>query len=249
MTNIPVTTLIARAYSPAIPIEMIGLPGWARTERYDVSATSTLARATPGDRIAMLRSMLADRFKLVVHVENREQPVYDLVLARRDGRLGSGITPLDIDCDAQIAATRTAAEAARDAGTPPPPPLRPDFNAPPPPCMLRTIGALLRDRQGDRLGRLGDLLEGDTTMANLAMALRVSAGRFVVNKTGLPGSYRVRMNFDSTAVRRGPEAAASAPDAPSVFTAVQEQLGLKLESSRASLETLVIDRLEPPTED
>ena len=91
LTNIPVTTLIARAYLPAIPVEIIGLPEWARTERYDVSATSTIARATLDDRIAMLRAMLADRFKLAVHVENRERPAFDLVLARRDGRLGPGI--------------------------------------------------------------------------------------------------------------------------------------------------------------
>lgn len=50
----------------------------------------------------MLRAMLADRFKLALHVENREQPAHDLVLAHRDGRLGPGITPFDVDCDAQI---------------------------------------------------------------------------------------------------------------------------------------------------
>ena len=245
--NIAVSTLIARAYPPAIPIEMIGLPGWAGNERYDVSATSTLGKATPDDRIAMLRALLAERFKLAAHVENREQPVYDLVLARRDGRLGPGITALDVDCDAQVAAARAAAEAARQAGTPPPPPSRPDFKAPPPPCTLRMVAAVLRGRGS---AGMGDLLEGETTMENLAGAiLRISSGRFVVNKTGLPGSYRVRMNFDSTAIRRGPDAA-SAPDAgPSVFTAIQEQLGLKLESSRASRETLIIDRLERPTED
>jgi uncharacterized protein (TIGR03435 family) len=113
---------------------------------------------------------------------------------------------------------------------------------------VRIVGAAVRDRSGDRQGRLGDLMEGEMTMANLAMALRPWTGRFVVNKTGLSGSYRVTMNFDSTAARRGPDAA-SAPDAgPSVFTAVREQLGLKLESSRAPLETLIIDRLDRPTE-
>src|SRR5258705_7811378 len=152
MTNIPVTTFITRAYPPAIPAEIIGLPEWARTERYDVSATSTLARATLDDRIAMLRPMLTDRFKLAVHVENREQPAFDLVLSRRDGRLGPGITLLDVDCDAQNAAARAAADAARDAGTPRPPPPRPDFNASPPPCTLRSVGASLRDGRGDRLG-------------------------------------------------------------------------------------------------
>jgi uncharacterized protein (TIGR03435 family) len=249
MTNIPVGTLISRAYPFAVPIDMVGLPGWAMSERYDVSAISSLSSPTPDDRTAMLRALLVDRFNLAVHVESREQPIYDLVLARRDGRLGSGLTPLDVDCDAQMAAERAAAETARNTGTPLPPPQRPAFNASPPPCSTRIVGAFIRDRAGDGLGRMGDLLEGETTMDNLATTLRLAAGRVVVNKTGLPGSYRVRMNFDMRAARRGPDVDASTPDtASSVFTAVEEQLGLKLESSRAPRETLIIDRLERPTD-
>ena len=185
-----------------------------------------------------------------MHVEHREEPVYDLVLARRDGRLGSGMKLLDIDCGAQHLAQRAAAEAARDAGTPPPAAPRPDFNAPPPACTTRTIGAALRGRGGDGLGQLGDLLEGETTLDDLATTLfRTGTGRFVVNKTGLSASYRVRMNFDMSAGRRGPDIAASGPDAaPSVFTAVEERQ-LKLVSSRRPREVLVIDRLERPTED
>lgn len=234
-TNVFVGTLIARAYPPAIPIEMIGLPGWATSERYDVSATSSLSRPTPDDRIAMLRAMLADRFKLAVHVEEREQPVYDLVLARSDGRLGPGITPTEIDCAARIAAERADAEAARDAGTPPPARQVPDRNAPAPRCALRIVG---------------DQLEGDTTVANLAMMLRTFTGRDVVDKTGLTGFYRVTMNFDSMAARRRPDTASPQPDAPSsISTALQEQLGMKLQSSRADVGRLVIDRIERPTED
>jgi len=250
MTGVPVSVLIARAYPPAVPIDMVGLPDWARTELYDVIATSTLSSATHDDRIAMLRAMLADRLKLIAHVETREQPAYDLVLARRDRRLGPGITPLDVDCDAQMAAARATAEAARNAGTPPPTTPPPDFTAPPPPCTLRTIGAMLRDGRGDRMGKLGDLLEGEATLATLAKALRPWAGRMVVDKTGLSGSYRVRMNFDMMAAVRGPATGAPAPDAaPTIFTAVQEQLGLKLEPSRAWREVLVIDHLERPTAD
>jgi len=249
LLNIPVVTLIARAYPLAVPIEMV--PDWAgsRGERYDVRATSSLSRpATPDERTAMLRAMLADRFKLAAHIEHHEQAVYDLVLARRDGRLGSGLTPLDVDCAAQIAAERAAAEAATGRGTPPDPRPRSDFKAPPPSCTLRTVPAEFRDRFGDQLGRLGDLLEGETTMDNLAATLRMGAARVVVNKTGLPGSYRVRMNFDMMAALRGPAADPSPDRASSVFTAVQEQLGLKLESSRELRETLVIDHLERPTE-
>jgi uncharacterized protein (TIGR03435 family) len=109
--------------------------------------------------------------------------------------------------------------------------------------------AMLRDRVGDKQGRLGDILEGETTMARLAQALRPWAGRDVVNKTGLSGSYRVALNFDSMAVRRGPDLTGTAADRPpAVFTALQEQLGLKLESSKAQRETLIIERLERPAE-
>jgi uncharacterized protein (TIGR03435 family) len=245
MTGASAVALINRAFPvPAVPTERVGLPAWASTERYDVSATSTLARATSEDRIAMTRALLVDRFKLAYHVEKVEQPVYDLVLARRDGRLGPGITRSDVDCDA-IAAER----AAQNGASPTAQPQFRDFNAPPPPCTVRTIGASLRDGRGDQQGRLGDLLEAEATLNILATGLRPFAGRFVVNKTGLAGSYRVRMNFDMMAGRRL-NAAASTPDAaPTVFTAVQEQLGLKLESSRAEGERLVIDRLERPTED
>ena len=249
LLNIPVGILISRAYPPAVPADMVGLPDWAMRERYDVSATSPLSRpATPDERAAMFRAMLADRLKLFAHTENREQQVYDLVLAQGDGRLGLGITKSDVDCDAQRAAERAAAEAAANAGTPPPQRPREDYAAPPRPCTLRTVGASMRDVLGDKLGRLGDLLEGETTMANLAGLLRVSTLRTVVDKTGLPGSYRVRMNFDTMAALRPPTTDTSTSDVPSVFAAIQEQLGLKLESSRTSRETLVIDHLERPTE-
>jgi uncharacterized protein (TIGR03435 family) len=183
----------------------------------------------------MLRAMLADRFKLAVHVEKREQPVYDLVLARSDARLGPGITPTEIDCAARIAAERAAAEDARDAGTPPRAREGSDRNAPAPRCTLRVVG---------------DRLEGDTTIANLTMMLRTFTGREVMDKTGLTGFYRVTMNFDSIAARRGADPAAQRPDAPpSIFTALQEQLGMKLQSSRAEVGRLVIDRIERPSKD
>jgi uncharacterized protein (TIGR03435 family) len=256
MTRTTVVALINRAFpfSQTAPTERAGLPAWATTEYYDVNTTSSRSRPTPEDRAAMVRAMLVDRFKLVVHVEKVDQPVYDLVLARRDGKLGAGITPSDVDCakivEERAAAQRAAADAAAAARTPPPPPQRPDFGAPPPLCTIRTTGAVLRNQGGDGQSQLGDLLEGEATMDTLAEALRLGTGRFVVNKTGLRGSYRVMMNFDMMAGRRGPPTVALTPDAaPSAFTAVQEQLGLKLESSRAEGERLVIDRLERPTED
>ena len=250
-TRVPIGSLIARAYPSGAPADMVGLPDWAMREYYDVSATSTLTNATAEDRIAMLRAMLADRVKLAAHFEKREQPVYDLVVARSDGKLGSGLTPIDADCAAKMAADRAAAQAAINAGTPPPRPQMPDFSVPPPPCTLRTVGLALRDKQAGRPGnplRPGDLMEGEATIETLAQSLRLSTARLVVNKTGLLGSYRIAMTFDGFGSRRGPEIA-STPDAmPTVFIAIREQLGLELKSSKAELDTLVIDRLERPTE-
>ena len=225
LKNVPVNTLIARAYPDT---DIVGLPDWVRTERYDIATTSMLTTPTAEDRIAMLRAMLADRFQLKVHIEQREQQVFDLVLARKDGKLGPGLTPSDVNCDSPPAPSTERA----------------DLSAPPPPCTVRMVGAILRV---DKQGRLGDLMEGNTSMDRLADAFRISAGRVVVNKTGLPGSYQIAMNFDMIGAQRPPSVDPSIDHGPSVFTAVQEQLGLKLEPSKAQRNALVIDRLERPT--
>lgn len=237
LLNVPMMTLIGGAQFPPIaPIDFVGLPEWAQRDRYDVIATSPLSRpATPQERAAMMRAMLVDRVKLVAHIENRELPAYDLVLARSDGKLGPGIKRSEMDCVAKAAADRAAAEAALAAGTPPLRPAFPDMNAPPPIC-----GPI----------RVTNGMEGDTTMENLARLLRGvgGAGRPVVDKTGLTGSYRIKLEFDRSAGRAGPAISPSATELPTVFTALQDQAGLKLESSKASREVLVIDRLERPTE-
>ncbi len=85
-------------------------------------------------------------------------------------------------------------------------------------------------------------------MENLARFLRSSAGRPIVDKTGLKGSYRIKLQFDRIFVQRGPDLAPTANALPTVFAALPEQLGLKLESSKAQRDVLVIDRLERPTE-
>jgi uncharacterized protein (TIGR03435 family) len=226
---------------------MAGLPDWERSERFDVSATSSLSQATPEDRTAMLRAMLADRFKLAVHVEKREQQVYVLQRARADGRLGPGLKPTETDCG-RIMAERAAAAEATLGGGAPPRPGPPDFSVPPPLCTLRTIDERTRNFRGDKQGHLGSLLEGEATMDVLVSMLRVSMGRLVVNRTALAGAYQITMNFDGASGRGGPPLAQTDVAAPSIFTAVQEQLGLKLESARVDVDTLVIDRLERPTE-
>src|SRR6185503_5562769 len=90
MINVPVAVIIGRAYGLA-PVNMVGLPAWAGSERYDLSATASLQRVSAEQRAGMLRAALADRFKLAVHVEQREQATFDLLVARKDGTLGPAI--------------------------------------------------------------------------------------------------------------------------------------------------------------
>jgi uncharacterized protein (TIGR03435 family) len=239
--NQDVRSLISRAFRDVSPVAAAGLPDWAIGNAYDIQARASLSRASADDEAALLRSLLADRFKLAFHLEQREYDVYELVLARADGRLGPGLKRAqeDVDCEARAAARRAAAAAAVAAGKPVPSPVLPsreDLNGTPPPCTMYMRGP----RNAE--------MEAQLTMSGLAQFLGGSAGRRIVDKTGMPGMYHILMTFDRMAGLRGP-AAVDAPDAPpSVFTALQEQLGLKLESARATFETVVIDRLERPTE-
>jgi bla regulator protein blaR1 len=230
MLNAPLTLLIGRAYPPSIPADMVGLPDWAMRDHYDVIATSPLQKATPDERIAMLRAMLADRLKLAVHTESREHEVYELVVAHTDGRLGPNLKPSEIDCVAKLAADQAAGV--------PRPLMTPEFimrgTGTVPPCVFWTSG---------------DHVEGDNTMAAFAFWVRIATrGRDVVDKTGLAGSYRLKMDFDSREAMRGPDASPAADRPPSIFTALPDQLGLKLEKAKLMRDTLVVDHLERPTE-
>ncbi len=249
ITRTTAVLLIMRAHPiPNLGVDdIVGLPGWARSEPFDVSAASTLTRATPEDRIAMMKAMLADRFKLAVHVEPRPRQLFELVFARGDRRLGYGLTPIDADCAVQMAAKRAAVEAAMNEGRPMP--LEgPDFTKPPAPCTLRLFTGRPGSRAGGASAAPATRIEGETPMADLVSLLRLPTRRQVVDKTGLSGSYRVAMECDMLSSMRGPDVAAAPDSAPDAFTAIQEQLGLKLQHATAMMDTLVIDRIERPTE-
>jgi uncharacterized protein (TIGR03435 family) len=213
-----IRVLIAQAYRMDIA-GVLGLPEWATSEAYDIIANGSVPNATRDDRQKMLQAMLADRFRLQAHFETREQESYDLVQARDDGRLGPGLTPYEVDC----AAVARASSEARAAG------------APPPAESIGTECNLSVTRGG---------LAGAMPMLMLAGVIRNVVGRPVVDKTGLEGTFRVKLSFDQPA---GTRADAPASDLPSIFSALPEQLGLKLESSRTQVQVLVVDRIERPT--
>jgi uncharacterized protein (TIGR03435 family) len=214
MVNRPIDILVYEAYSLR-PVDVVGLPAWVSTERYDVSATGPVPRREPtaDQRRSMLRAMLAERFKLVAHDEAREEPAYDLVIARSDGRLGPQIKKSPPECQARLSVEfRDGPDTAN------------------PTCGARTAG---------------NLIEGDWTMDNLgATMLRIATGRHVVNKTGLTGYFRITLDFDRSPAASRPHRVV---EAPSVFVALPEQLGLKLQPSRASVKKLVVDRLDRPS--
>jgi uncharacterized protein (TIGR03435 family) len=192
----------------------------------------------------LLRSLLAERFKLKSHTESRELPLYDLVLARSDGRLGPNLRPSQSDCSNadKVLAEQGAALAKGDVGS---------FVGKPRPCSVAT------DPSG---GPLNLMLRADgQDMKQLVELLSQFTGRAVRDKTGLTGRYDFDMNLDlqmvlAMAQKMGaniPAAAANIPqaDGSSLTTVLNEQLGFKLESTRAPVDVVVIDSVEAPTPD
>lgn len=226
-TNASMRNVIASAYGiPAARV--LGGPTWLGVasvdvrfvggERFDIMAT--LPEGTTVSQVpAMLRALLADRFKLVAHTEMREAPMYALVIARSDGRLGPQLRQASIDCE--------AAEAAGEVIPRPKPGERGLCDS--------EIGGEIVGR-GQRLG-------------TLARSLSLFAERQVVDRTGLTGGFDFDLRFPELNTPPGGRGDGPGSDgAGGMFIAVQEQLGLKLESIRGPLEVVVIDSVEHPTE-
>ena len=244
-TNTPLRMLIMAAYELKQDAQLTGGPPAMLAAKYDITAraagTATLAMK---ELPQLLRSLLADRFKLKAHTESRELPLYDLVLARSDGRLGPELRPSKSECSKadELAADQGAALAKGDLG---------GFVGKPGPCMVTT------DPSG---GPLNLMMRGDgQEMKQIIEILSQLTGRTVRDKTGLTGRYDFDMKMDlqmvlALAQRMGaniPAAAANIPqsDGSSLMTALNEQLGLKLESVRAPVDVLVVDSVEAPVAD
>ena len=222
MLNVAIRQFITGA-SPVPVREVEGLPDWAMQERYDVTAKPPVG-STLQQRAEMWRTLFANRMKLVAHVEERERDTYALVLARADGRLGPQLKPSTLDCN------------PKPQGTPPAPP-------PPPP----TNESDYLNRCGGMFGN-GTIISGATTMDRLVLSFAGLAGRQVFDRTGLKGNYSLVLKFSPERPRGSADAAPLPDDAPEFFTALQEQLGLKLQPEKSLVTVFVIDRLERPSE-
>jgi uncharacterized protein (TIGR03435 family) len=210
--NIPLYFLIRTAYQLQND-QIVGGPGWLRTDRFDIEARAE-APGLPGlDLLERLKSLLADRFAMTAHTEKRELPVFALERAGRDGALGPGLR----------------VTACPDVAT--------DL-AQPTPCVTVQNPA-------------GALTMRGTPLSQMVPYLSAYLGRVVVDRTGLTERYDFELKWTPDPPPQGREAAgqppAVDPSAVSIFTALQEQLGLRLNATREMVDVLVIDTIAHPT--
>jgi uncharacterized protein (TIGR03435 family) len=224
LVNVPLQMIIVQAYEIQSS-QLEGGPSWIYSDGFDIQAKAERELKPPEFR-ELMRNLLAERFGLVTHTEQKTRPVYALVQVKT-GKLGPKLRKSETDCTA----------LAGRGGAPPPPP------APDEPIQC-----------GMRMGP-AQLTAGGTSMASLANMLSRLFDRMVIDKTGLAGAYDFDLAFAPTQTPQGPPPGTPAPDpstiesgAPDLFTAIREQLGLKLESQKAPVDVVVIDKVEPPTE-
>jgi uncharacterized protein (TIGR03435 family) len=225
-TNMRLRALIVLAYGIR-PERVVGAPSWIDEDRFDVTARA--AAAADADVRIMLRGLLAERFRLAVRAEMREQPVYALVVAEPNRGLGANLKPSS-ECDAGSTSSGgrgsvVTGGAARSA------------------TGRHACGVITGSD-----GRDAYVIGGARSIDLLVRALQgvpPLTERPIVNRTGLAGTYDFELRFAAAPMG----VAADASNGPSIFTAVREQLGLRLESGRAPIEFFVVDRVERPTPD
>jgi uncharacterized protein (TIGR03435 family) len=201
-------------------MQVSGGPNWMDKDRFNVEAQAE-GQPSMNDMRLMLRSLLIERFALKTHNTSKEIDVYNMVLARADKKLGPKVTDWDGKC----------------GGREPPPaaPGNPRCSA-----FFRPPGLVM---VGVSMSVLANMLGGQLT----------GLGRPVVDKTGLTGEYNMELEYKFPPPPGAPGAAAPAPAsddpfAPSLFTAVQEQLGVKLQAGKGTADVLVVDQANHPTE-
>ena len=237
--NLSLRRLIRQAYD-IHDAQVVGGPDWIDSLGFDINATT--GDKPPDQMRFMMQTLLRDRFKLTFHTEKRELPIYALVVARSDGRLGSGLKRIP-DGECPPPGTRRGAPPAGGPPAAPPSPLDPNAQAP---CGSLIFGP-------------GRLLAHGVPIDQLARSIGglpaiTAFNRIVVNETKLEGQYDFDFKWTNEfAVRGGPPPAGPPPapnsgDEPTLVTALQEQLGLKLDARRAMVDVLVVDSAEKPGE-
>jgi len=237
-SGVTVSMLIQQAYDVR-SYQIIGGPGWLNTERYDIVAKAETPDINRESVRVLLQSLLAERFNLQTHRETKELPIYELVIGKDGHKLKKSEVQPDTPPETPPA---DAGRAAQPGGAP-----RGNFGAAPASAPPRGASMI-------RMGR-GQLNAQGIQISGITQMLAQQLGRPVIDKTDIKGNYDFNLQWTPDETQRGigiagmdrPAADSPLPadtSGPSLFTAVQEQLGLKLEASKGPVETLVIDRVE-----
>jgi uncharacterized protein (TIGR03435 family) len=203
---------------------LVGLPDWASKDRYDVEAkvgesdVAAWRKLSGAGRRLVLRSLLADSFQLKMQNEDRDLPIYSLVLAKNGPKDMKETKPADLDKDLSRGMD----------GTP--------------------LGGWVSDHRQ----KPGEPMHAhQMSMGYFLFWLNQQGlGRPVYNHTGLDGNYDFTLQFDPALTAASPNAVAdsdsNAAGGPSIFTALQEQIGLRLEPTRGPVPVMVVERVERP---
>jgi uncharacterized protein (TIGR03435 family) len=220
--NVGLAGIISKAYD--VKYYQISGPSWFDSERFNIIATVPAGTTVEHFR-QMLQNLLADRFNLKLHKETREMSIYALGIAKNGPKLKKAMPdpPPDPNDAADGASVAGGGKLARDADGYPI--LRPGVTM----AVTSTpAGSFARLANKEHMQWLVDMLAGQT-------------GRPVVDATGLTEEY----DFSLSWIPRPPDAPpAEDPIGPDIFTALQQQLGLKLEPKKGPVEVLVIDHAE-----
>jgi uncharacterized protein (TIGR03435 family) len=204
--NYSLALLIAAAYE-LNPHMILSVPSWADSIRYDIVArTPGEVRPTHEEQMQMLRSLLADRFKLTFHRRQEVMSIYELGVDKGGAKM------------------KPSAEAAGD-----------------PPQLISTVhpdtNSIVLPARNATMGDFVSLLQ------------RALLDRPVVDKTGLAGRFDFDLTWAPDASQFGGEVPVAPSDAssPPFFTAIREQIGLRLDATRGAVEVLVVDGAERPS--
>jgi uncharacterized protein (TIGR03435 family) len=240
--NFQLRTIIRQAYGALSDDQIVGGPDALMDGHFDINAkadandAAQMKNLSRDDRTResrlMLQSLLAERFHLKVHIETKELPVYALVIAKGGAKL-----------------TASA----------PPPATPPDEGAPPPKAAVAPDQLPKTAPRGMSMIRMSstkiEASASEGTMEQLASMLTNqpdAGGRVVIDKTGLTGKYDWSLAWAPSMGMGGPMKGAdngtgSDADAPGLFTALEEQLGLKLEPQKGPVQVVVVDHVEAPS--
>jgi uncharacterized protein (TIGR03435 family) len=261
-TGITAKMLIQRAYDLR-DYQVLGGPGWITTERYDIVAKAETPDISREQLKILLQSLLAERFNLKISRETKELPIYVLVVGKNGPKLKKSEIKPDSEIDAQPpksgdpakipvlkmlgpggasvivagggvagagGATGGGGDIIKGSGS-----------------VSVTAGAGGGQGGWMRMGP-GSLIAQDSAISTLTMLLSQLLGRPVLDKTGIEGKYDFSLEYtpDDSIRSAGmggidkPDLVPADPSGPSIFTALQDQLGLKLEAQKGPVETLVI---------